>query len=68
MTKLWASCWENDYWESYSPGNLLGERVAGQVISARVAIYVEPPSVQSSLGKQELLPTSSRLVTQLQAS
>jgi hypothetical protein len=49
VTKLWASLWENDCWESCSAGNWLGERVALQVVIP----YIEPPS-DKALGKSLL--------------
>jgi hypothetical protein len=36
--------WENDYWESCSASKLLGEIVTRQIVAARVAPCVEPPS------------------------
>jgi hypothetical protein len=53
VTKLWASIWEDDFWEIYSAGNLLGERVALQVHAGRVVSYVEPPS-DKALGESLL--------------
>ncbi len=44
VRKLWKGCGENGCWASGSARKLLGERVAGHVVAARVALYAEPSS------------------------
>jgi hypothetical protein len=58
VAKIWAIRWWNDCRESCSAGNLLGERVALQVVARGVVLFVKLHSanaLEESLLKEYLL-------------